>query len=92
MTILRINAETFVVKGFKEELGKQTNELTLALMLIYAIFISEFDDINLLVNIGGYLGLFIGLSLNDLFGYIIDALVFTASNREWFSLSFIKYK
>ena len=62
------------------------------LVYAYAISISEFDDINLLVNIGGYLGLFVGLSLNDVLGYIIDALVFTASNRKWFSLPFIKYE
>ena len=84
-----------MVKGFKEELGKQTKELKININIInvvYAISILEFDDINLLVNIGGYLGLFVGLSLNDVLGYIIDALVFTASNRKWFSLPFIKYE
>ena len=33
-----------------------------------------FDNMNLVVNIGGYMGLFIGLSLNDLFGFIVQVL------------------
>ena len=41
-----------------------------------------FGDIQLLVNIGGYLGLFIGLSLNDLFGYSWDLIVAAVSRRR----------
>ena len=33
-----------------------------------------FDNLNLAVNIGGYLGLFLGLSLNDLFVFIVHVV------------------
>ena len=51
-TILRINAEKFYMKGSKEVL--------------------VFDFQNLMVSVGGYLGLFIGLSLNDVTNSLID--------------------
>lgn len=51
-TLLRINAEHFYVKGSKEVL--------------------VFNFQNLLVSVGGFLGLFIGLSLNDVTNFIID--------------------
>ena len=44
------------------------------------LFYLVFDNVQLLVNIGGYLGLFIGLSLNDLFG--LDFIVATVSRRR----------
>ena len=51
-TVLRINAEHFYVRGSKEVL--------------------VFDFQNLLVSVGGYLGLFIGLSLNDVTNFLVD--------------------
>ena len=33
-----------------------------------------FTFVDLLVNVGGFLGLFIGLSLNDVFTIIVDSL------------------
>ena len=33
-----------------------------------------FTFVDLLVNVGGFLGLFIGLSLNDLFTIVVDSL------------------
>ena len=46
------------------------------------LFYPVFENVQLLVNIGGYLGLFIGLSLNDLFGYRLDFIVATVSRRR----------
>ena len=46
------------------------------------LFYPVFDNVQLLVNIGGYLGLFIGLSLNDLFGYSFDFIVAAISWRR----------
>jgi len=60
-TNLRINAETFLMRGTSQQL--------------------VFDNLNLAVNIGGYLGLFIGLSLNDLFVFIVH-IVARASIRK----------
>ena len=37
-------------------------------------FYLEFGVENLMVSVGGYLGLFIGLSLNDVGGVIVDLL------------------
>ena len=51
-TILRINAEKFYMKGSKE------------------VLIFNFQ--NLMVSVGGYLGLFIGLSLNDVTNSLVD--------------------
>ena len=38
------------------------------------IFHSEFGVEDLMVSVGSYLGLFIGLSLSDVCGFIIDFL------------------
>ena len=40
-----------------------------------------FDNMNLVVNIGGYMGLFIGLSLNDLFGFVVLARLRIRTNK-----------
>ena len=39
-----------------------------------------FTFIDLLVNVGGFLGLFIGLSLNDVFGKVLE-LLFSFSSK-----------
>ena len=58
------------MRGTSQQLGKYR------LILLYLVTTSDFmsivfDNLNLAVNIGGYLGLFIGLSLNDLFVFIV---------------------
>ena len=52
MTTLRINGESFYVKGTEQR-------------LLYS-----FEG--LLVSVGGFLGLFIGLSLNDVIAFIVE--------------------
>ena len=66
-TILRINAEKFYMKGSKEVL--------------------VFNFQNLMVSVGGYLGLFIGLSLNDVTNSLIDtaSIIFRKCTRTGFS-------
>ena len=40
-----------------------------------------FNFKDLLVNVGGFLGLFIGLSLNDVFGMLVDFLSWVSSKQ-----------
>ena len=58
--------------------GPQCTFLNLKTTLLYPVF----GDVQLLVNIGGYLGLFIGLSLNDLLGCSLDFIVAAVSRRR----------
>ena len=81
MTLLRINAADFVVRGTEEQLGKYLEDIRIKTLSSF-LPCSVFGDIQLLVNIGGYLGLFIGLSLNDLFGYSWDLIVAAVSRRR----------
>ena len=45
-----------------------------------------FTFVDLLVNVGGFLGLFIGLSLNDVFAIVVDGLatISTGSVKDKF--------
>ena len=62
-TVLKINAEHFYVRGSKEVL--------------------VFNFQNLLVSVGGYLGLFIGLSLNDVTNFIVDTASIFNKFKKW---------
>ena len=68
-----------MVRGTEEQLGKYLENIRIQFLSSPC---SVFGDIQLLVNIGGYLGLFIGLSLNDLFGYCWDLIVAAVSRRK----------
>ena len=69
MTILRLNAETFFVLGTKERLGKFIENIKV-MKIIFLLLVFGYEE--LLVSIGGYLGLFIGISLIDVFAIIFN--------------------
>ena len=75
-TILRINAETFAVTGTEEHLGwyyvmySFWNKCLISRKYLFSVF----DYYALMISIGGYLGLFIGLSLSDVCGFLVDAV------------------
>ena len=70
-----------MIRGTEEQLGKYLEDTWIKTLSSF-LPCSVFGDIQLLVNIGGYLGLFIGLSLNDLFGYSWDLIVAAVSRRR----------
>ena len=67
-----MNAETFFIKIETETLGRvHENVKQIFFILSFSFLVHDMES--LIVSIGGYLGLFIGLSLNDVFSYLIDA-------------------
>ena len=66
---MRFNAEQFSIKGTKQRLGIHLYSLE-NICLEYLFLEFRFED--LMVSVGGYLGLFIGLALNDVCEFIID--------------------
>ena len=70
-TVIRLNAETFFIKIETETLGRvHVNVKQMFFILSFSFLVHDMES--LIVSIGGYLGLFIGLSLNDVFSYLID--------------------
>ena len=46
------------------------NETFLIIKIIHFFLVYDFES--LIVSIGGYLGLFVGLSANDVFSFMVD--------------------
>ena len=74
-TSFRMNAEKLSIKTTKETLGREkllerAIKPSQNIKIIHFFLVYDFET--LIVSIGGYLGLFIGLSLNDLFSYVLD--------------------
>ena len=68
---MRINAATFGIRGTEEKLGWIYRSYFLAsLHSTFKTLVYESKD--LVISIGGYLGLFIGVSMIDVVGYIVE--------------------
>ena len=65
---VRFNAEKFSIKGTKQKLGI----LLHIPEYVFSIYLLEFNFEDLMVSVGGYLGLFIGLALKDVCEFIVD--------------------
>ena len=72
LTVLRINAEKLQITGSKETLGKSA--VYFSLWDITVLLFIVFTDTDILISIGGYLGLFIGISLIDIFSMCLNFL------------------
>ena len=71
-TSIRLNAETLEIKGTQESLGdfqieNYCNEILTISILVY-------NTEALVVSVGSFLGLFIGLSLNDVLSLMFDLI------------------
>ena len=66
---VRFNAEKFSITGTKQKLGIC---IFRSLVTHLQYFCLEFNFEDLMVSVGGYLGLFIGLALNDVCEFFVD--------------------
>ena len=72
-TILRLNAARFGIRGTEENLGTFTSQFGASqIFWIFWISVYKFED--LLISVGGYLGLFIGVSLMDVNSFITELI------------------
>ena len=82
MTILRLNAAQYGIRGTKESLGLLIiNSVLRSMLMKWEILVYDSDDV--LISVGGYLGLFIGVSMMDVIPYIfkfIDSILNKTKN------------